>query len=74
MKNKFNVGDLVIGNKLANKYNISTQGWEGQVVRIINPDKIEVESLLTGAVFNVWSERFDLLKAAEPTEPDYQIF
>ena len=74
MENKFKLGDLIIGNVLADKYNVSKQGWEGKVVRIINADRIEAQSLLTDAVFSVWSERFDLVKAAEPTEPNYQIF
>lgn len=74
MENKFKLGDLIIGNALANKYNVSKQGWEGKVVRIINADRIEAQCLSTDSVFSLWSERFDLLKAAEPEEPNYQIY
>lgn len=74
MENKFKLGDLIIGNTLANMYNVSKQGWEGKVVRIINADRIEAQSLSTDSVFSLWSERFDLLKAAEPEEPNYQIY
>jgi len=74
MENKFKVGDIVIGNKLANKYNTTKQGWKGKVIKIINEDRFEAISLSGNLSFSLWSERFDLLEAAQPAEPSYQIY
>lgn len=31
---KFKVGDIVIGNKKANSYSISVEGWKGRITRL----------------------------------------
>lgn len=42
---KFNVGDIVVGNKSANdKYSITTEGWVGRVVAVCE-NEIKVQSL-----------------------------
>lgn len=43
--NKFKIGDIVVGNKLANyKYSITTEGWVGRVIAVCEDD-IKVQSL-----------------------------
>lgn len=75
MEHNFKVGDLVIGNAYANsRYIVTKKGWKGQVVRLINSHRMEVQNNPDGAKFSVYCEYFDLVKAAEPSEPTYQIY
>ena len=64
-KNKFKVGDTVIGNDLANgRYNYTTKGWKG-VVKKVYPD-----GYFESGNYKLNPECFDLLEA-EP-EPEVE--
>lgn len=47
---KFKVGDTVVGNKQANKYGSTREGWEGKVTEI-GDNYFEAEALSDGSVF-----------------------
>lgn len=43
--NKFRVGDIVVGNKLANdNYGITVKGWEG-IVTFVGPNRFHATSI-----------------------------
>lgn len=69
---KFHVGDVVIGNPLANAhYVITREGWTGIVKKILSGDRIVVYGSGIGgsADFDVSSNCFDLLtKGFDPME------
>ena len=61
---KFKVGDVVIGNKLANDYGITVEGWKGEVVDT-DPQSINnifVKDLATKDKYLVDSACFDMYK------------
>lgn len=59
-KNKFYVGDIVVGNKDANRYNITREGWKGEIIQVLNDGKIRVKSCADDLdCFTVESECFD---------------
>ncbi|NDD98086.1 MAG: hypothetical protein EBZ93_11410 [Actinobacteria bacterium] len=67
---KFKVGDVVIGNKLANDYGITVEGWKGVVVEIDeedtdNEDDICVKGLPGKEKYWVDSNCFDLYRKKE---------
>lgn len=64
---KFKTGDKVIGNKLANKYGITTEGWIGTVTRVPSKTVIEVQDE-DGSDFRVDAECFDLFGEETPRE------
>ena len=67
---KFKVGDVVIGNKLANDYGITVEGWKGEVVDT-DPHSINnifVKDLATKDKYWVDSNCFDLYKEAPKKE------
>jgi hypothetical protein len=67
---KFKVGDVVIGNKLANDYGITVEGWKGEVVDT-DPQSINnifVKDLATKDKYWVDSNCFDLYKEAPKKE------
>jgi hypothetical protein len=64
---KFKVGDVVIGNKLANDYGITVEGWKGEVVDT-DPQSINnifVKDLSTKDKYWVDSACFDLYRKKE---------
>lgn len=61
---KFNVGDKVIGNKKANIYVFSNEGWIGKVTRILGNGRIRVEED-SGHFFDVDEDKFDLLERCD---------
>jgi hypothetical protein len=72
-KNKFKIGDIVIGNDLANgRYNHTTKGWKGIVTAIYPNDEIKVDH------YTVDPECFDLLEATPEPEVEaginYEIY
>jgi len=60
---KFEVGDVVVGNHLANDYGITTEGWVGIVVRVYegggDSDIIVEQYMVGGEQFPVSSACFD---------------
>ena len=67
---KFKVGDVVIGNKLANDYGITVEGWKGEVVDT-DPQSINnifVKDLATKDKYWVDSNCFDMYKEAPKKE------
>ena len=71
---KFKVGDVVIGNILANDYGITVEGWKGEVVDT-DPHSINnifVKDLATKDKYWVDSNCFDLVKTKEDnrTKPE----
>ena len=67
---KFKVGDVVIGNKLANDYGITIEGWKGEVVDT-DPQSINnifVKDLATKDKYWVDSNCFDMYKEAPKKE------
>lgn len=72
MKNgRFEVGDRVIGNKLASEhYGITQQGWKGIVIEILRPDyplgtnfdTIKVKDINSTSEYDVNHKCFDLYK------------
>ena len=62
---KFKVGDIVIGNKLANDYGITVEGWKGLVIEVVRDPEEGEDDLwvkdLTG-IERYWVEScyFDL--------------
>jgi hypothetical protein len=62
---KFKVGDIVIGNKLANDYGITVEGWKGLVIEVVQDPEEGEDDLwvkdLTG-IERYWVEScyFDL--------------
>jgi hypothetical protein len=75
---KFKVGDTVIGNKLANDYGITIEGWKGKVVEIDeddtdSEDDICVKGLHDREKYWVDSKCFDLYtekKSSSKTKPE----
>ena len=67
---KFKVGDVVIGNKLANDYGITVEGWKGDVVDIDihSKNNIFVKDLATKDKYWVDSNCFDMYKEAPKKE------
>lgn len=67
---KFKVGDIVVGNKKANDYGITVEGWKGKIVSVVDveddQDDIWVKDLTSSERYWVRSERFDLLEQPEP--------
>jgi len=71
---KFKVGDVVIGNKLANDYGITIEGWKGEVVDT-DPQSINnifVKDLATKDKYWVDSNCFNLYRKKEhcKTKPE----
>jgi hypothetical protein len=67
---KFKVGDVVIGNKLANDYGITVEGWKGEVVDT-DPQSINnifVKDLATKDKYWVDSACFDMYKETPKKE------
>jgi hypothetical protein len=67
---KFKVGDVVIGNNLANDYGITVEGWKGEVVDT-DPHSINnifVKDLATKDKYWVDSNCFDMYKEAPKKE------
>lgn len=60
-KNKFSVGDIVVGKKSANEeYTITKEGWKGEVISVLDEERIEVKSLKDHlGFFTVLSKHFD---------------
>lgn len=56
---KFKVGDRIIGNSLANKYNYSVEGWTGIVKNIHN----DTEFIDAGDYVDLDFNCFDLIKS-----------
>lgn len=57
---EFKVGDIVIGNKKANKHYVTTkEGWVGKVIKV-RKDGIEVEGMYKKETFVVSPRYFDL--------------
>jgi hypothetical protein len=72
-QNKFKVGDIVIGNDLANgRYNHTTKGYKGMVSKIYPDGEIQIDQ------YTVDPKYFDLYETApEPeVEPgvNYEIY
>ena len=73
-KNKFKVGDIVIGNSKANSYGITKEGFKGKVKKVwFNDADEELIQIcdITGAhqgPFDVKAERFDLVSRGCPLE------
>ena len=69
---KFKVGDRVVGNKKANSiYNVTCEGWQGEVVEVRNDDCIVVQDKSTKLVqprYPVGVDYFDLLAPAVAAE------
>ena len=66
-KRKFKLGDLVIGNKKADSYGITTQGWIGKV------EKYEEDNSFTASGFtNLNEEAFDLFTQSSEKSPAQQ--
>lgn len=67
---KFKVGDVVIGNELANDYGITVEGWKGDVVDIDihSKNNIFVKDLATKDKYWVDSNCFDMYKEAPKKE------
>ena len=67
---KFKVGDVVIGNKLANDYGITVEGWKGEVIDIDaeSINNIFVKDLATKDKYWVDSNCFDMYKEAPKKE------
>jgi len=70
---KFNVGDRVIGNKLANVYNFTKEGYIGTVIRAFEIDGKEYITLGENdyASIGTWmvqSQCFDLIEPNEDTK------
>lgn len=64
-KNKFKVGDKVIGNNNAHFYAITKTGWVGTVSKVISSLRVELTGLCNEGPFEVVSENFDLLEDAK---------
>ena len=76
-KNKFKVGDLIVGNHKADRYNWTCVGWKGIVIQIVDYERIKVENPRDAYKYTVYSECFDLVAATqlnEPSEPSYDIY
>lgn len=63
-KEKFQIGDKVVGNQKANKYGITRKGWTGTVVGV-SSETISVESTDCFSHFMVDSDCFDLVSRKE---------
>ena len=63
-KTKFQIGDKIIGNQKANKYEITRKGWTGTVVGV-SGETISVESTDCFSHFIVDSDCFDLVSRKE---------
>jgi hypothetical protein len=62
---EFKVGDIVIGKKSANKYNITSMGWKGKVVDI-KTTQIKVEDLVDFETYYVDPQHFELVEKPFP--------
>lgn len=74
-KNKFKVGDTVIGNDLADeRYNHTKKGWQGRVIEIKTNSfrAVDIGEDDTGS-FALEYKYFDLLKSTEEVN-NYEIF
>ena len=72
-KKKFKVGDIVIGNDLANgRYNHTTKGWKGVVTALYPDGEIKIDH------YTVDPECFDLYEDAPEPEVEagvnYEIY
>ena len=68
---KFNVGDKVVGNRYANVYALTTEGWVGTVVGVSASWKyITVQDDDEGGQFDVDAYCFDLYECASVDESD----
>ena len=56
---KFKIGDIVIGNKKANRYNFTTEGWIGEVVKVL-PNSFTGNSTTHGRWAGLDYDCFDL--------------
>ena len=63
-KYKFKVGDWVIGNKEANDYGITVEGWIGQVTSVYS-DSFDAKGIDDGNSFHLDYDRFDLYNPSE---------
>lgn len=59
---KFKIGDKVIGNAKASRYNITTTGWRGEVTKIYDFEDLSDDIVVSDGYmhFTVESECFDL--------------
>lgn len=58
---KFKVGDMVVGNKQADKkYTVTTKGWVGTVIYVYDSGFIRVRGFSETNVYDVDSDCFDL--------------
>jgi hypothetical protein len=75
--NKFNVGDIVIGNELANNYVVTIQGWKGEVLKVVDVEEGEpdiwVKNLKGPEVRWVRSECFDLYDPPKETKETIEV-
>lgn len=72
-KKKFKVGDIVIGNALADdRYSFTKKGWKGVVTALYPDGEIKIDH------YTVDPECFDLLEAAPESEVEaginYEIY
>lgn len=63
---KFKVGDCVIGNEEAKRYNITDTGWIGYVVAVHKNGEIRVKRKSGVMTYNVKSSCFDLYEDSVP--------
>lgn len=60
-KTKFMPGDIVIGNAKANVYNITVEGWKGEVTKEVRSNgTFSARDLITDQVYGLEEEYFDL--------------
>lgn len=62
MSDKFEKGDIVIGNERAQVYSITTQGWKGVVLDILISGDIKVKPVNGVTTYYVDQRCFDLYK------------
>lgn len=64
---KFYVGEKIVGNALANRYGITSQGWRGIVTKLLPDGMIKVRGIKDSYnIFNVLEKCFDSLDPKEP--------
>lgn len=76
MANKFKVGDIVIGNDLADShYAITKKGFKGVVTELISNEKIKIQSIDDNVNYIVMVDFFDLLSndSNNKSENMYQV-
>lgn len=74
-KNKFKIGDMVIGNAKANDaYCITRQGWIGKVTKIYSDEMIRVKERIADEIgYAVHSKYFDLYKPKKTDSDDPNV-